>query len=746
MRNAEESKHRLAIGASLVGLLALSACPDGGTTGTGTDTDTDAGTGTGTTTNGPVTTDMPDGTGTTTSEDTTEGTTGGTTAEESSSSGDPPPEGGIAVGASVVTLLPEVNGSTAYADPLRNNPPLAVEPGDPGIDPGIFVDQWDVGTIAIGNGFPTSHWVHDEIRAGAVAFQRVDDETSPTFVLVSADVYMLFAPGIASMREKVRGLVGDEAYERLEIVVSATHNHMGPDTSGLDAINHDYYEYMTDQMAQAVAEAVDPANMRLATIRVASSDYQFGMADGTSPRIVDPVLNSLQAVERDDPTQVIATIGQWQSHPEDTLFFGDDVLANPADAAVLQAMDECYPDEGGMGCHIEGQYISAGFSGYAARYLMEQTGGAPAMIVEGPLGVLQGPLFGITWETEGPTAQPAGDGHELPPGKPDVIPRNFHQTAVNGHELARRILSDLEGGATFGDGPIEVRRQPFYTRMANMGFRIGLLTDGMGNPTQLGHLQRELYTCPAMGPKNDMTCMSDGFMSVDLGGGLLARAGDHLRSEVVYVHLGPIEMISTPGEAAPEIVHGLPMDFVDDPAGVYYPEPQDMTNHVAPVDYVTPGYVRQMLVEPYRWSLGLTEDSMGYIFPMSDWRLLCIADIPTFGGSPGLCDAMGAAGILDGQDPSGAWWISGERCKAIIDDPTLLGAPPYTDVPGGDIFASLSCQLAQVVDEAEDHYEETVAVSWDVAADWVEACRLATEYEGPLEQVNPTFIGYNLWD
>ncbi len=601
-----------------------------------------------------------------------------------------------------------------------------------------------MGTIAIGNGFPTSHWVHDEIRAGAVAFDRLEDDQAPTLVLVSADVYMIFAPGIASIKDNVRDLIGQEEFDELEIVISATHNHMGPDTSGLDEINHEYYEYMTDQIALAIANAVDPANMRPATIRVASSDYQFGTADGTSPRVVDPVLNSLQAVDREDENQVIATIAQWSSHPEDTLFFGDDVLADPAEAGILQAMGECYPDEMGMGCHIEGQYISAGFSGYAVRYLMEQTDGAPAIIIEGALGVLQSPLFGITWETEGPTAQPPGDGHQLPAGAPDVVPRNFHQTAVNGLELGRRILADLDGAASFGDGPIEVRRQPFYSRLANLGFRIGLLTDGMGNPTQLGHLPRELYTCPAMGPKNDMTCMSDMFMSTDLGGGLVARVGDHLRSEVVYVHLGQIEMLSIPGEAAPEIVHGLPMDFMADPNGTYYPFPEDMTNHAIPADYTTPGYVRQMLTEPYRWSLGLTEDAMGYIFPISDWRLLCIADIPDFGGMPGSCDALGGAGIFDGQDPSGAWWITGARCKEIFDDPSLLGAPPYSDVPGGGIAAATSCQLAQVVGEAEDHYEETVAVGWDIAADWVEAARLAAEYDGPIEQVNPAFTGYNL--
>lgn len=740
MHIMDRAIRRLALRASLLATIGITGCPDGGSgTGSGTETSSSSGSAT---VGGPVTTDTPDGTGTSTTTDATDTTTGSSSGDPSTSTGEPPPARGIAVGAAMVTLLPEVDGSTDYADPIRNNPPLAIAPGAPGLDPGVFVEQWDVGTIAIGNGFPTSHWVHDEIRAGAVAFTRLEDDTAPTVVLVSADVYMIFTPGIASIKDKVLGLVGQETFDRLEILISATHDHMGPDTSGLDAINHEYYEYMTDQIAQAIASAVDPAAMRPAEIRVASSEYQFGTADGTSPRIADPILNSLQVVDRGDPKQVIATVAQWASHPEDTLFFGDDVLADPAEAAILQQMGECYPDEMGMGCHIEGQYISAGFSGYAVRHLMEQTG-APAIIIEGAVGVLQSGLFTVTWETDGPTGQPAGDGHQLP-AAPDVIPRNFHRMAVNGLALGDRILADLAQGDAFDDGPIEVRRQPFYSRLANLGFRIGLLTDGMGGPTQLGHLPRDLYTCPAMGPKDDMTCTDDGFMSVDLGGGLVARVGDHLRSEVVYVHLGPVEMLTIPGEAAPELVHGLPTDFMADPNGTYYPFPEDIVNHAPAASYTTPGYVRQMLTEPHRWTLGLTEDAMGYIFPISDWRLMCIADLPDFGGAPGLCDAMFNAGILDGQDPSGLSWISGQRCKDILDDPTLLGASPYTDVPGGGQMAALSCQLAQVVGEPEDHYEETVAVGWDIAADWVEAARVAAEYEGPMEQVNPEFTGYNL--
>src|SRR4026209_2404315 len=95
----------------------------------------------------------------------------------------PPGGGTLLVGAASHTVLPLVNGGYDYLEagfPARND----------AYDPGIPVPKWDAGRIAVGNGEPDSYWVHDDIRATAMA---IDDPRSPEIVvIVASDLYMVF--------------------------------------------------------------------------------------------------------------------------------------------------------------------------------------------------------------------------------------------------------------------------------------------------------------------------------------------------------------------------------------------------------------------------------------------------------------------------------------------------------------------------------------------------------------------------
>ncbi len=646
---------------------------------------------------------------------------------------------GLLVGASTVTILPEVNGSTAYFDAYRDAP-LAMEPGDDGRDPGLFIEQWDVGTLPIGNGARSSHWVHDEIRAGAVAFEDLDSPDDRILVLVGVDVYMMFRQDIQEVFDKVRRALGQGLYDRLWIVVASSHNHMGPDTSGLSGMNHEYYRYLTDQIASAIVDAV--SHMEPAYLVVSSSRYQFGMADPSEPNIVDPTLNAMQARSTDDD-HVIATVVQWQSHPEETLGFGRDIYATDEQAAYLNEIGECYSDDDGAHCYVEDQIISAGFPGYAVYELMRQTG-APAVYLNGPVGGLLGPLHAATWETEGPTGIPAGDGMVLPEGA-DIIGSNFHQTAVNGLELARRVLSDLETGEAVYDPTISMTKVEYYTRLTNIMFRAGLSVTVTGKPFILGHLPRELYVCPETGPWNDTTCVSDEYKSEpDPILGAPVRVGTFGKTEAHYIHIGPVSIITIPGEGFSELVEGIPADFVDDPRGVYYPGDRARFNHIPSDQYHTGGYARAAMTGTYKWAVGLANDELGYMRPLSDWRTGCVADEPLLGGEEGTCQAMYEAGLVDFVNYDGdEWAVAGERCKAITEHPELLDQPPYSLFPNGADLALMNCRYGQLFG-ADDHYEETMSAGWDYAENWIEAVKVLTEWEGSLEEVNPDFIGYNV--
>lgn len=651
------------------------------------------------------------------------------------------PTTGLMVGMDVTTILPTVNGSTSYFDPLRASP-LALEPGDPGVDPGVFVEEFDVGTIPIGNGFPSSHWVHDELRAGAIAFQNLDDPSGLTVVMATVDVYMLFRQDIQAIYDAVQRRVGQTRFEKLHITVSATHNHMGPDTSGLEGINRDYYAYLVEQVADVIVNAIDSTHMTPAKLLVATGKHQFGMGDGMAPRIVDPTLNVLQAVSTDDG-HIIGTLIQWQNHPEDTLWFGRDVYATEEQAVYLRSVDACYSDDGGAHCYIEGQYMSAGFPGYAVKTVMDATA-APALYFNGPVGSMISPLNAVVWETEGPNGQPVGDGVVVPNGAV-LLEKSFHRLAVTGRELGLAALATLQNAEEVLSPPIEAQLRTFYTRLSNWGFRLGLIVRKNGEPLLLGYLKRELFNCPPTGVKDDTTCVSDNYDSiVDPIMQVPIRKGDHIKSEVHYVRIGPIGFMTVPGEAVVEIVEGLPSDFYVDPRDTYYTGAEDPNDHAKGTVYQTPGYIRQTMGDRYKFVLGLTQDEVGYLIPLSDWRVFCVADDETFGGSPGTCASLKSAGIMEYQDSDGnGWSISGERCKEIVENPAVLTEAPYTNVPNGAQFAQLTCGYGQAFGEAQGHYCETMGASWDSTDDYVQTVKTLTGWQGALEQVNPDFVGYN---
>ena len=110
----------------------------------------------------------------------------------------PPGQGTLLVGAASTTVLPLVNGSYDY-----------LKAGFPGrkdaYDPGIPVAQWDDGRIAVGNGERDSYWVHDDIRATALA---IDDPRSPDIVvIVATDLYMVFRNDGEEIRAKATALL-----------------------------------------------------------------------------------------------------------------------------------------------------------------------------------------------------------------------------------------------------------------------------------------------------------------------------------------------------------------------------------------------------------------------------------------------------------------------------------------------------------------------------------------------------------
>ena len=122
------------------------------------------------------------------------------------------------------------------------------------------------------------------------------------------------------------------------------------------------------------------------------------------------------------------------------------------------------------------------------------------------------------------------------------------------------------------------------------------------------------------------------------------------------------------------------------------------------------------MADQYRWIVGLGNDELGYVVPLSDYRVSCVAD--AFAG-PGTCAALHAAGVIEFPDA-----IAGATCKAVTEDPSLLAAyGPAAEAVAG------SCRYGQAFGEADGHYGETNSVGWDLEADILAAVADAHRFE-----------------
>ena len=524
----------------------------------------------------------------------------------------PPGQGNVLVGAASRSVLPLVDGSLDY-----------LQAGFPGRgdsdDPGILVPAWDDGRIAVGNGDDVSYWVHDDLRATAVAIQ--DPRSKDIVVVVDSDLYMVFRVDAKVMRDKAAALLPPGIARKLRVIVSASHNHHGPDTA-FD-VNHDWYEHMSDQVVEAIVEAV--STRRPARLRVAAGEHWFGMNDGTDPQIFDPNLNVMQAV--DTRGQTIATLVQWNLHPEATLGFSPPLEVIEDDCAALALAD----------CSARGRYFTADFPGIMREDLKAAYGGE-ALFLNGALGVLIGPGGADVWEVTG--QYPLGNqlvapaGAEAPGGGSNYTQRNFRRAVIIGEQLADASMRLLESATPITEPRVSYQSKPFYTYLSNIGFRVLLVLDPATGRTNLGNTPPILYNCPLNGPKTEATCEGDNFDAImdDLVGAV--RKGNHLQSAVDYLQIGPVGMMFLPGEIPGELTMGLPSGFRDTPED-WYEEPPG--RHAFGEDYTVPGYTRKRMADSYKWTIGLGSDQLGYFIPLSNFRVYCVGDMLA---GPGTCETL----------------------------------------------------------------------------------------------------------
>ena len=591
------------------------------------------------------------------------------------------------------SLLPTVDGARDYLSRAAG----WLGATDPN-NIGAYVPEWDQGRVDVGNGSEDGVWVHDDIRATALALRW----NGRAAVVLSADLYMIFAVDADEVERRARALLAaDPEFADADIIINATHNHHGPDSAF--SVNDQWYDMAADEMANAIADAWKGAG-NPAKVVVASGEHRFGQSDQRDPIINDPRLNVLQ-VQKADGSGVIATVVQWNDHPESTLGWKP-----PIDTSGVCAEQGWAPDD----CSAEGRYFTADYPGVLRDRLQKAVGGE-VLYMNGAVGSQIGPGAADVWKVD--EAHPVGDGVTAPAGAEpvegavDFRQRNMARTDAIGEQLTQAVLGLLDTTRPVTIDRLDVAQQPFYTRLTNIGFRV-LLADG-----DLGWQTPKAYVCTVR-PFNDQSCTDDGGEMVD--DPVLTplidsqiRKGDVLRTRVTWFRLGDVGFLFMPGELPPELVTGLPSDFATN-TEKYFENP---SLHATGADYVIPGALLDLSPTDITFTVGLGGDELGYWVPISEYRVKCL-DLVMPADSGQTCQQLFDAGLLVSPDA-----VAGPVCKALYDG----GAPSYT--PGQEAALRAVCRYGQALGrelgEPEDHYEETNAAGWDLVDDlWAAASEL----------------------
>lgn len=416
--------------------------------------------------------------------------------------------------------------------------------------------------------------VETDLEARAVAFRQGDTLA----VIVYCDAIGLLVGDIDGIRNDPRlAALGID-----HVIVGATHGHDSVDTIGLwgpralvTGYNPAFNARLRDGAVGAIQDAVAalaPAQLQIAKTLVLNdpADPQSRTdrwnQDIRFPKIFDPTLTVARFVRADAPTTTIATVVNWANHPEVSTFGLDNLKISSHFIHWLRVGLE---------------------NGIPANTYTGQTEAIPG--VGGITVYVQGALGGQVGSLR--TTAPLGfDGQPVDNDQGHLFER------VLGTNLARRALEILATASeTVSELPLSYRTAAFHARMENGGFQAAFLIDLLAPHPLVGY-----DPARQIAPGNE----------------------PWLPLRATYLQVGPLALITSPGELHPELwvggydgswSWGWPLNDAQ------LPNAPDL-NSAPP-----PPYLRDlMLANPgveYPMLAGLAQDYIGYIVPAYNYVL-----------------------------------------------------------------------------------------------------------------------------
>lgn len=399
--------------------------------------------------------------------------------------------------------------------------------------------------------------VHDELWARTIALRQGD----ATLAIVSVDLVGYFNDEVLRVREEVAAAGLDVDH----VIVSATHVHEGPDTMGLwgradlvSGVDPEYMAYVRAQIVASVSDAL--AGLEPVTLTVGAISTAETVPEKGTRNLI-----------RDSRDPVII---------DEMLYVAHFAAADGSTVATLANWGnhpEALSDENTLLTSDFAHYIRESIESGVTydSYSREGLGGV-CVYLQGTVGGLMTPLGVEVTDGEGNTFSES----------------NWDKAEAIGKVVGELALDAVEAGETVSDPSLAFRYNALYFPVDNFGFQAMALARIIDRETYNWDPERDIdeYNIP------------------------------ELKSEVDVVELGPVRILSVPGELFPELAvggyDGSRMNTDQDEfISADNPNPPDVS--AAPAG----PYLKELMGGDYNWILGLGNDEVGYIVPAYDFKV-----------------------------------------------------------------------------------------------------------------------------
>jgi hypothetical protein len=321
--------------------------------------------------------------------------------------------------------------------------------------------------------------VHDPIVARAVVLS----DGTKKIALVSVDVVGLFLPAVERVREQLKGFD--------YVLVSATHNHEGPDTLGLwgktpfeSGVDPAYLKRVIDGAAAAVTAA--EKKLAPATARVGTAKGPELLRDGRLPEVKhdDMVVIRFDATDAKPGDAPVGLLVQWNVHPE--------------------LLDD------------KNTEVSADHVGYTVAHLTKK--------YKCPVVYFTGTVGGLMTSLRVPLKD--ADGKDMKDG-------TFEKTEKYGVEVGKLAEKAVQAAVPATLVPFAVRTKALLAPVDNALYRLAW---------QAGVFKRPMYVWDGNPAPEKFVEGKDASKPVGV------------KTEVGYLKLGELDVALIPGEIYPELV------------------------------------------------------------------------------------------------------------------------------------------------------------------------------------------------